>query len=165
MSRPAGCAPCTGLRILETVDTLEGATLGRNATRNHTQYPFKFIRMHGVWDFHPCQRPVTEPRMRILGDSLLPRGPVIKHTGPISGPLPLYARVAGTRLHACNQISAKETGRKRSGMPLLRGFQSHTASPVSPHGVVVRWRSSNVVHCLRAIPDNTRNPHMRSTPC
>lgn len=107
MSRPAGCASCTGLRISETADTLEGATLRRNATRNPTQYPFKFIRIRGPWEFHPFERPVTEPSVAEPSHAeprgyLLPRGPVIKHTGPISGPLPLYARVAGTRLHACN---------------------------------------------------------------
>ena len=86
MSRPAGCASCTGLRISETADTLEGATLGRNATRNPIQYPFKFIRMRGVWDFHPCQRPVTEPCMRILGESYFPGDRLLNTLGLLAGP-------------------------------------------------------------------------------
>lgn len=57
--------PASRMRILHwsanfgTVDTLDGATIGRNATRNPIQHPFKFIHMDKCWDFHPNNRPVT----------------------------------------------------------------------------------------------------------
>ena len=136
MSRPAGCAPCTGLRISETADTLEGATLGRNATRNHTQYPFKFIRMHGVWDFHPCQRPVTEPCMRILGDSYFPGDRLLNTLGLLAGPY-----------------------RFTLAWP-VRGYTPATF----PGMGLALWHFAKIlICCLRDMPDNTRNPHMRST--
>lgn len=133
VSRPAGCASCTGLRISETADTLEGATLGRNATRNPIQYPFKFIRMHGVWDFHPCQRPVTEPCMRNPGDIYFPWDRLLNTLGLLAGPY-RFTLAWPVRGYTPATKSPKETGRKRSGIPLLRGFQAHTPSPVFPLG-------------------------------
>lgn len=66
---------------------------------------------------------------------LLPLGPVIKHTGPISGPLPLYARVAGTRLHACNQIPERDW-KKKVGDTVTTWVSGPHAIPCIPFGVV-----------------------------
>ena len=74
--------------------------------------------------------------------------PIRKHTGPISGPLPLYARVAGTRLHACNlfqngigdmaascQVRQKHGPRFLSGQGTFRAniqeSQSRGSNPIS----------------------------------
>lgn len=106
-----------------------------------------------------CNRTMhAEPR-----GYLLPLGPVIKHTGPISGPLPLYARVAGTRLHACNQIPERDW-KKKVGDTVTTWVSGPHAIPLyslwgsSPQG------NSIDVHCLHDMPENTRNPHIRSTP-